>query len=759
MKTHTHNPRKDGNPFLSSPDGRYPYAPEPGELVTISYHLGEGAGKGEEILLRYSVNSGESCTVEGERGKSEWRFSIGPFSQGDHVQYRFSTGDERFAFYVAKAHLLDEVTLPIDRTDKKEIRYRFSNGVKVTRLLSISEELPNSDGSSMRKVDLQKGTFELEELRYLENEVVLYEHPDWVPRYRLKRTWKSNSDYFVGFGERFNGVNQRGKELTTRVYEEYKKQYKTNRTYMPVPFFMTEDRWGHHVETFQPVRYDLGKCDPENCSITIPVADWDRVSEHFFLGTPDSILQQYSGIGGKAVTPPSWVFGPWMSSNEWDSQERTIREIEKSKALDIPFSVLVLEAWSDEKNFYIWNDATYKPKRGDQNFTLADFTFPEDGKWPDPAALVDTVHEMGAKILLWQIPVLKQLEEEDDQNSLDKEYMIEKGFAIRTDDQEPYRVQPWWFTHGLVPDFTNQDVRSWWCGKRRYLLDELGVDGFKTDGGEHLWGCNTLASGKERGDELANKFVSDYLETYYDFVNEKGGVLFSRAGFSGSQKTPIHWCGDQNSSWEEYASILSAVLSAGLSGIPFLGWDIGGFSGEIPSAELYIRSTQFACFGTLMQFHSEFNNHREPNVDRSPWNIGERRSAPEVVEIYRYYAKLRMQLIPYLHKSAIESMEKNLPLMRPFILAFPDKPELFSNVTQYLLGPNILVAPVLESGAKTVTLAIPDAGWHDGWSGEVLEEGEIEYPVEIGTIPVFYRPDTDLESIFPLSPLSLGEMG
>ncbi|GAH71580.1 unnamed protein product, partial [marine sediment metagenome] len=198
--------------------------------------------------------------------------------------------------------------------------------------------------------------------------------------------------------------------------------------------------------------------------------------------------------------------GPWMSGNEWNSQKRVMEEVKKSLKFGIPAAVLVIEAWSDETTFYIWNDAKYRPKPSDQPFTCSDFTFPPDGKWPDPKGMIDKLHSLGIRVLLWQIPVLKKVEAPHQQHDLDETHMIEMNYSVKEADGQPYRVRPTWFQNGLVLDFTNPDAVRWWHNKRSYLLEELDIDGFKTDGGEHLWGESLRFSGNQRGDELLNLY-------------------------------------------------------------------------------------------------------------------------------------------------------------------------------------------------------------------------------------------------------------
>ena len=153
----------------------------------------------------------------------------------------------------------------------------------------------------------------------------------------------------------------------------------------------------------------------------------------------------------------------------------------------------------------------------------------------------------------------------------------------------------------MVPDFTNPATVESWFAKRQYLLD-MGVDGFKTDGGEFIHCVDARFHDGTTGREGMNRYCRDYTERYRDFAGPER-VIFSRAGFSGQHTVPCHWAGDQQSQNRELASVLRAGLSAAASGILFWGFDLGGFAGPLPSLDLYRRATQMAssapsCSGT-----------------------------------------------------------------------------------------------------------------------------------------------------------------
>ena len=286
------------------------------------------------------------------------------------------------------------------------------------------------------------------------------------------------------------------------------------------------------------------------------------------------------------------------------------------------------------------------------------------------------------------------------------------------------------------------DSTRWWTAKRRYLLDELGIDGFKTDGGEHAWGDELRYHDGTRGDATNNLFANQYAAAYHDLLRETGtdGVTFSRAGFTGAGAVPCHWAGDEDSTWEAFRASITAGLTAGVSGVPFWGWDLAGFSGEIPTVELWARATAMAALCPIMQYHSEYHHGRLPSNDWTPWNIAERHGDDRALEIYRWYAHLRERLRPYLVEQADRTVATGVPLMRPLFVDHPGDARVWEFPYQYQLGDDLLVAPVCWEGLDVLDLYLPAGEWIDVWTGGVhAGASTVSTAVPIDRIPVFAR--------------------
>lgn len=202
--------------------------------------------------------------------------------------------------------------------------------------------------------------------------------------------------------------------------------------------------------------------------------------------------------------------------------------------------------------------------------------------------------------------------------------------------------------------------------KRSYLFDDIKIDGVKTDGGEMVWRKDTSFHDGSTDLSMRNAYPNAYIKGYNDFVKKKTGegITFSRSGTAGVQSSGAFWAGDQTSSFSAFRDALSAGLSAGISGIPFWSWDLAGFTGNFPSAELYKRSTQMAAFAPVMQFHSEKANP-SPSEERSPWNVQSRTGDSSIVPMFRKYINTRMNLLPYIFSEAQNSAKGGTPMMRP----------------------------------------------------------------------------------------------
>lgn len=525
-----------------------------------------------------------------------------------------------------------------------------------------------------------------------------------------------------GMGERFDTVNQKGKKVEVKVFEQFCNQ--GNNTYFPVPFFFVDTGFGVFVDTYAVTNFDF----QEEIRITVRKNSEGIFPDvYFFEGTPREILESFAEITGKPVLSPKWSFGAWMSANRWHTQEEVEKEISFYDKYQLPANVMVLEAWSDEATFYRWN---------------------ENGEWPDPKAMVDELHKRGIKLLLWQIPVIKKLEEgrRNEQHENDWDYAVENKLCVHNEDGTPYTIpEGRWFGGSLIPDFTNPETCEWWFGNRQHLLD-IGVDGFKTDGGEFVYTDHVKFHNGMTGIEMKNGYASSYVKAYTEFIGRRR-ILFSRAGYTGQQNYPMQWAGDQQSTWEELCHVLVAGLSCSLSGVPLWGFDIAGFAGPMPSVELYERSTHMAVFTPVMQWHSEPVGGQFAELmpsadginDRSPWNMANAYRDSTLVERLSFHYNLRTNLLPTIYNLAIEASKTGIPVMKHLVYDYPEDRRVFELEDSFMLG-DLLVSPIVEEGKTAKEVYLPKGSWIQLWDGKEYEGGT-SYEIETGKerIPVLIR--------------------
>lgn len=731
-----HRPHGAEHPYATSIDQRVPVLPLDGESVTLGVRAAvavhaveceletEHDGVRSRQILRLTParpSAADTAALAGGDGHlaeaqaaalgddGGWSVTTGPLSAEATYRYRFT------------AHTLDGRREHTPWFDLAAARWESSGG----QLTGVGDRLV--DGS----------------VQWLVTHVGVH---------RVRFAWRlAPGDHVVGFGERYDALDQIGRRLDTVVFEQYKSQAHHGRTYLPMPFAQVVgadgDTWGFHLRTSRRAWYDVGATDPDHLIVEVALGgtEKEQLDVAVYEGTPTDVLHQFLDEVGRASELPDWVFRLWASGNEWNTQELVLRRMRTHADLDIPVGVVVIEAWSDEEGIMIWRDARYAVHADGSPFTAADLTFPADGAWPDPAAMIESLHRQGIKVILWQIPLLKTARSEDglhQQVLADGAALVASGNAVREADGTPYLNRGWWFPQSLMPDLSTRRGRDYWTERRRYLVRDLDIDGFKTDGGEHAWGHDLRYGDGRRGDEGNNLYPVHYARAFGELLRSEGKapVTFSRSGFTGSQPHGAFWAGDEDSTWEAFRASVTAGLTAATCGIVYWGWDLAGFSGPVPDAELYLRATAAATFMPIMQYHSEFNHHQQPLRDRTPWHVADTNQAPGVVETFRRYAHLRERLVPYLAEAAKETIATDRPLMRPLFFDYPAEAETWQVPRQYLLGPAFLVNPVTEPGITVWPTYVPPGEWIDVWTGTPVSGGRWhDLDATAATIPVLCR--------------------
>lgn len=701
-----HRPYGIEHPYANSPDQRVPVLPLVGEPLRLGV-----------------VASPDVTAVVCEWGSLTLDMSPAETAAADAAA--LAGGEGHLSEAQAKSLGADDGWSVMTPPVTEPVRYRFRTATETTAWFEVSPARWKQEGGELRG-----GEDRVSDVEWLVSAAGVHR-----ARFRLPL---QAGDHLVGFGERYDQLDQRGKRLDAVVFEQYKAQGVHGRTYLPMPFaHVVNGGWGFHVRTSRRTWFTS---DGAGLTVEVALGDEPVVDLGIYQGSPTEVLTAFLDEVGRAEELPDWIFRLWASGNEWNTQDLVMARMDTHRELEIPVGTVVIEAWSDEEGITIWRDAQYAVTADGTAHKASDFSYPKDGAWPDPGAMIDELHNRGIKVVLWQIPLQKS-EFDTGQVAADADAMVRDGHAVLEADGTPYHNRGWWFPKALMPDLSVQRTRDWWTEKRRYLVEDFDVDGFKTDGGEHAWGHDLRYADGRRGDEGNNLFPVHYARAFGDLLRSAGKapVTFSRAGFTGSQAHGIFWAGDEDSTWEAFRSSITAGLTAASCGIVYWGWDLAGFSGPVPDAELYLRATAASTFLPIMQYHSEFNHHQRPLRDRTPWHVAETTGDDRVVPIFRRYAVLREQLVPYLAEQAARTIATDRPLLRPLFFDHADDPEIWNHPYQYLLGDDLLVNPVLEPGATTWTTYLPGGTWYDAWTGEPVAGGLVTRDVPLEVVPVYTR--------------------
>lgn len=502
-----------------------------------------------------------------------------------------------------------------------------------------------------------------------------------------------------GLGERFGPVVKNGQ--TVEIWNA-DGGTSSEQAYKSVPFYISSGGYGVLVNDPGHVSFEVGSENVERVQFSVS----GEALEYFVIAgpTPKDVLERYTALTGRPPVVPAWSFGTWLTTSfTTDYDEQTVTSfIDGMAERDLPLSVFHFDCfWMRE-------------------FTWTDFTW-DERVFPDPDAMLRRLHERDLRVSVWINPYIAQ-------RSVLFAEGVEDGYFVRRPDGSPWQWDLWVPGMALV-DFTNPDAVRWYQGHLRRLIAQ-GVDCFKTDFGERIPTDVVYHDGTDP-ERMHNLYAQLYNEAVHAVLVEERGegeaVLFARSATAGGQTMPVHWGGDNSSTFASMAETLRGGLSLAWSGFAFWSHDIGGFEGT-PDPAVFKRWIAYGMLSSHSRFHGS-------DSYRVPWAFDD-----EAVDVTRLFSRLKMRLMPYLYAAAREATVTGVPVMRPMALEFPDDPTTLHLDRQYMLGPDLLVAPVF-SASGDATFYLPAGEWTHLLSGERVTGGGWRHETHgFDSMPLYVRP-------------------
>lgn len=501
-----------------------------------------------------------------------------------------------------------------------------------------------------------------------------------------------------GFGEQFGRLDKAGQTIDVNMVEAVGTT--TPRAYKNIPFFWTTGGYGVFWNTTGRMTAWVGSRGAADVQLA---AEDDQLDTYVFVGDPKTILDRYTTLTGKAHVPPDWSFGWWQSKISYRAADEVLDVVRRHRQADLPMDVVHLDTfWFRED----WRN---------------DLTFSEE-RFPDPAAFLAELRDMGVHTCLWQLPYIPEGSPLFDE-------LADAGAFVTREDGSLYDVRIC-YTPGFkgrvgIIDFTNPagvEVYGRWIRR----LHELGAAVIKVDFGEQAPLDGVYHDGIP-GPLQHNRYPLLYNKAIAEATHEATGewIIWARSAWSGSQRYPLHWGGDSSPNWDNLGPQFAAGLSLGLSGFSFWSQDIGGFVGET-GGDLLVRWIQAGLFVSHARIHGVGSREL---VDHGG----------DVLDVGRQFLHLRYRLLPYLLGEARRSAAAGLPMMRALVVEFPDDPTTWNVDDQWLLGEHLLVAPIFDtSGHRRVYL--PGGRWEDWWTGEVVDGGRwLTVEAALDRVPLWIR--------------------
>jgi alpha-D-xyloside xylohydrolase len=553
-----------------------------------------------------------------------------------------------------------------------------------------------------------------------------------------------DDEHFFGLGLQYDAIDQRGKVRTMFVGlgVDLTDQIQNH---APMPFYVSSRGYGLFIEDKGRGYFDMGRDNPNAHGHKYFTPE---LKTHIFWGPePLDIIDGYTGVTGRPPMNPDYLFGHlhWRNVNHDDAE--MFADIEEIREHGIPTSSFMVDApWSTAYQTYEFNEC------------------PSGCQFVDAQAVIDAAHDMGYAFYLWTAEFMNRI------SPIEAPGMIEDNSALfNYAKQNDYLVSvlgfvyeiPWWHDNGAMVNFLNPEAYTWFQDLARNVM-EMGVQGFKMDGGEYI-GADTLGvwpTGAfnlgEWGDPTTDQYHYKwaYHQLFWELAQEYNGALgvsTVRTAVWGEQThVNYFWPGDMESDWSFELGLPADIiggLTLSTAGFPYYGSNDGGFSSyDADDPLLLARWTAHSAFRPI--FESPKNGTQE---------LWDGTYAPEMEEMYRKYAVIHTRLFPYLKAYAWQATQTGAPIMRMLPLHYLSDTATYSRNWDYLLGEWLLVEPVYVENEFTRDVYLPAGRWVDYWTNEVHDgAGHLTVDVPWDAIPVYAKAgaiipllDPSVETLWP----------
>ena len=527
----------------------------------------------------------------------------------------------------------------------------------------------------------------------------------WTPATPALTLHVEGSAPVFGLGERFFQAGLANTHLEVRPVDK-SGEPGHNWVYVAIPLVYTPSGLGLYADTVFDTHFSFNQA---GSSFDLEAAN-RPVTFYLMCGLDaKSILGQYTGMTGRPQNPPLWTFGPWI--NAVQGKDAVLELAKRVREEGIPASALWVFDELDEPDNLGWP------------FWFSSY-------YGDPRAFNDELHAQGYRVLGYVHPYVREQMLPYPTPSEAYQKGVAEHLLVTGADGLPHGP-------GFEPvrtgnlDFTNPHTVDWWQTMLTHAVRGQAWDGWMEDFGEWINDTDHFAAGD--GARLAEVYPLLYHKITTRIVQAMNPqvVSFSRSGSPGSQAfSPMLWGADQAHDWSRDQGLPSAVtagITAGMSGYSTWGPDI---LSDGTLKELWLRWAEFGALTPVMRDHV----WSKPQFSVNLWYDAETRA------LFKKYAILHSALLPYFATYAEQAHRTGVPIMRHTVLEYPQDPRSATAEYQYLLGENLLVAPVIEPGATTRKLYLPPGEWLNYWTGERYAGGaDVTVPAPIDQIPLLVR--------------------